>query len=522
MGTNLQNNLIVQFLWDVTTASASVAISNDIERDQVVTASWCYAVLRNKTGSKIERVKGNAAAWTFTFTKRGLDQSDSDVEVPALKKAWKTGQTMYITLLSSQIVDKQNSNTYGTGTTQTMDNLAFTGTQQGRVFASLVALNAAYPTPANGLVDMYCTAEWQYYFSSGWTWNAVANGTNPNGSESVAGKFQQSTQVAFDAWTDLGSTGAQNVPKNSQVKAAITGVTVEQFGDGSDGAVVISTNTTLTRDMYYTDLTINAGQTLFTNWYRIFGTGTLSGTGTINNDGWNGWNASGVTGGTAWAKPNDGTLFAAVAGLTGATWAGWGWTAGTNWIAQTWFSNVSSAWGGAGSAWQSGGWWTASTGATSTRWEYYNLVLSPKNIIALLQLPASPFTLTPYKVSAQAWSGAAGWWAGGVWDGGWGGGSGSSWGMIFIAFKTINFTGTITAKWGNGGNGGNGWTNSWGWGWGAWGNWWVIYYIYKTLTSIGTTVVTWGAAWSGWVWNWTGNWSAGTAGWVWVVQPKAV
>ena len=66
---------------------------------------------------------------------------------------------MYITLLSSQIVDKQNSNTYGAGTTQTMDDLAFTGTQQGRVFASLAALNAAYPTPINGLVDMYCTAE---------------------------------------------------------------------------------------------------------------------------------------------------------------------------------------------------------------------------------------------------------------------------------------------------------------------------------------------------------------------------
>jgi hypothetical protein len=55
------------------------------------------------------------------------------------------------------------------------------------------------------------------------------------------------------------------VPKNSQVKAAITLATVEQFGDGSDGAVVISSDTTLTRDMYYTDLTINATKTLFTN-----------------------------------------------------------------------------------------------------------------------------------------------------------------------------------------------------------------------------------------------------------------
>lgn len=29
------------------------------------------------------------------------------------------------------------------------------------------------------------------------------------------------------------------------------------FGDGSDGNVTITTNTTLTRDMYYNDLTVD-------------------------------------------------------------------------------------------------------------------------------------------------------------------------------------------------------------------------------------------------------------------------
>ena len=427
---------------------------------------------------------------------------------------WIAWTVVKIVLMHDQPLDKQND--------QTMAAKLDFGANQGRLeFPNYTtAQRNAIVTRQNGEVIYNSTTNTlQQYL---WWWNDIGNTGTPDGSETVAGKFQQSTQVAFDAWTDLGSTWSQNVPKNSQVKAAITLATVEQFGDGSDGAVVISTDTTLTRDMYYTDLTINATKTLFTNWYRIFGTGTLSGAGIINNDGWNGWNASASTGGIAWVRPNDGTLFAAVDGLAGATWAGWGWIAGTNWIAQTWYSNVSSSWWWAGSIWQSGAGGAASTGATSTRWAYYNLVLSPKNIIALLQFPASPFTLTAYKVSAQAWSGAAGWGAWGFWNGGWGGGSGSSWGMIFIAFKTINFTGTITAKWGNGGNGWNGWWNSWGWGWGAWGNGWVICYIYKTLTSIGTTVVTWGSPWSGWVWNWVGNWSAGTAGWVWVVQSKAV
>jgi hypothetical protein len=51
------------------------------------------------------------------------------------------------------------------------------------------------------------------------------------------------------------------------------------FGDGSDGSVTISTARTLTRDMYYQDLTIAAGQTLNPGGYRVFVSGTL----TLNN-----------------------------------------------------------------------------------------------------------------------------------------------------------------------------------------------------------------------------------------------
>jgi len=48
------------------------------------------------------------------------------------------------------------------------------------------------------------------------------------------------------------------------------------FGDGSDGDVTISGATTLTRDMYYENLTINASQTLSTGGYRIFVRDTLT------------------------------------------------------------------------------------------------------------------------------------------------------------------------------------------------------------------------------------------------------
>lgn len=55
------------------------------------------------------------------------------------------------------------------------------------------------------------------------------------------------------------------------------------FGDGSDGDVVISTDSSLSRDMYYENLTVNAGVTLTTMSWRIFVRGKLSLYGIIDN-----------------------------------------------------------------------------------------------------------------------------------------------------------------------------------------------------------------------------------------------
>jgi len=72
------------------------------------------------------------------------------------------------------------------------------------------------------------------------------------------------------------------------------------YGDGSDGSVTISANTTLTRDMFYTDLTVNSGISLRTGGYRIFGTGTLTATGaTIHNNGEDATDGLGSTRGQA-------------------------------------------------------------------------------------------------------------------------------------------------------------------------------------------------------------------------------
>ena len=57
------------------------------------------------------------------------------------------------------------------------------------------------------------------------------------------------------------------------------------FGDGSDGDVVISVNTTLTCDMNYKNLTINTGVTLYPDGYIIYVKNVLTVNGFINRNG---------------------------------------------------------------------------------------------------------------------------------------------------------------------------------------------------------------------------------------------
>ncbi len=93
------------------------------------------------------------------------------------------------------------------------------------------------------------------------------------------------------------------------------------FGDGSDGDVTISSNTTLTRDMFYNSLTVNAGITLNTGGYRIFVKGTLTNNGIITNPGGNGGNATSSAVGAAGAAGASGSIGGGGAGAIGTATA---------------------------------------------------------------------------------------------------------------------------------------------------------------------------------------------------------
>lgn len=73
----------------------------------------------------------------------------------------------------------------------------------------------------------------------------------------------------------MGSYGISSVG-GSTASSSFTAVPDEIYGSGQDGNVTISSNTTLTRDMYYKSLTIADGVHLNTNGFRVFVRNSLS------------------------------------------------------------------------------------------------------------------------------------------------------------------------------------------------------------------------------------------------------
>lgn len=69
------------------------------------------------------------------------------------------------------------------------------------------------------------------------------------------------------------------------------------YGNGYDGAATIAGTVTLTRDMQYTTLTVNAGAILITAGFRVCCSVSLTNNGTIHNDGANGSGSIGGAGG---------------------------------------------------------------------------------------------------------------------------------------------------------------------------------------------------------------------------------
>jgi len=213
------------------------------------------------------------------------------------------------------------------------------------------------------------------------------------------------------------------------------------FGDGSDGGVTVSINTTLTRDMYYDSLTVNNGITLSSEGFRIFVRGTLTCTGTIENGGDAG------AGGIGGSPGGLGTMGGGGGG--GSPFGGSG-------------TSVSPALGGNGGAGSTGG-----SGGTAT--------VPSTNNGGTQVVKAMPQTTKVRDLANNLLYGGGGGGAGSSTGGGGGGG-----GIVMIAARKLIGAGSIHA---NGGAGQSGAGSGNGGGGGGGGAVIVVYNHYDTSAS---------------------------------------
>ena len=483
--------------------------------------------LFSKNDSQIEFMnftwKTTISATEYQYT--GLTRQLSQTATPATSVwtwfTWLANQEFILDYMHDQIFDAINGwtvawNMVFNGDVTIAGNSIFGKSIKIPVYADTTARDIGIPTPTNGM-EVYITALWAFYDYQSGAWNSRANGATVNATTTVSGKVQRSTIGQMATFPENGSTGAPLILTPFDFSTV--------YWSGSDGDVTITTNTTLSRDMYYNNLIVNATFILNTGWYKIYVSGTLSWGGIIDWPAgwfWSAWGNGGISNPYSnwWSWPGwNGS---------GGGWNGWSWgTVSLGWsssrIAWSASSNINpsfvnanwSSWSGTPAFW------------TSIRWSQYNTVSPPKYADVLKALWFTCFpqlsnvwwiwpTIAQYGC-LPGWSG----WASGDRDNGagsscgWGGWGGWGGGVVIIsayilsgASLTIRSLGWGWGIWGNAGA--NAGANAWGGcGWNGWSGW-VSFIIYHTLVALPTFTLT---GWAGWSpWSTVGTWSVWLTG----------
>lgn len=308
----------------------------------------------------------------------------------------------------------------------------------------------------------------------------------------------------------IGDTTAGNSMTWDGTTLRVNGSTLgfeDIFGDGSDGTVTISSNTSLTRDMFYDVLVIDNTFTLNPAGYRIFCRTSLTNNGTLARNGLAGGNALLAVGGTAGAALADGSIKGAVAGQAGPSVRN---NSGVNGNTVAKSLGVAGVAGGSGDN-TSGA--DPSGGAAGTRTG--TVFNTPRNAFAAYMLYDFLPAGDNLRSSSGSGSGAAGDFLGGTGNFGAGGGSASPGGIVAVYAKTITNNGTISANGANGGNGGNGasgvGSSGGGGGGGGASSGGVVMLVYSNYTNAGTVSTTGGTGGSPGQTSFNGVLGVGTA-----------
>ncbi|BDC53205.1 hypothetical protein F183_A55200 (plasmid) [Bryobacterales bacterium F-183] len=257
------------------------------------------------------------------------------------------------------------------------------------------------------------------------------------------------------------------------------------FGEGDDGDVTCNGASTLSKDMYYNNLTVQSGCAITAHGYRVFVKGTLDITaapaGWLIVSGANGNNASGATGGTV----GTGATSNAIAGVSvGSRVQGTVGANGVTGVGAQAANNANGFGNNGGSSGAGGAGGTGSSGAGGASRAAF--AISGPRLVFSFQ-PQLLTMQTATLAHLQGGSGAPGGSSGagdGTTAGGGGGGGASGGGVIWLSARTISRGGStaangIQAGGGNGGNGGartTGNVGGGGGGAGAGGGYVLIYY----------------------------------------------
>ena len=93
-------------------------------------------------------------------------------------------------------------------------------TWQVTAYADATARDAAITAPANWM-QVYLTTEWKFTDYVWGSWQDRASWTNPNASETVAGRVEIATSAETQAWTDTGWTWAKLAAVPSEIWKAV-------------------------------------------------------------------------------------------------------------------------------------------------------------------------------------------------------------------------------------------------------------------------------------------------------------
>lgn len=452
----------------ITDTATSMTLVSATTKNGTTLATSTYAFIIDEGTANEEFVTATCVATACTSMTRGLSVITGDDEVTALKKAHRRGASVKITdapqlLILSRLVNGDESlpnvlkyDSISTTTVAADDNnlasvgfvneLAFGGipaaSESASGFAELATgLEAASSTPSGSGARLVLPTSISTSTAPASGHVIPVTGTDGNLAEGFLpyGSVTSSSGVS-DAgkYTRLNATGTLSTSFN-----------LYMFGSGSDGDATISATTTLSRDMFYNDLTVNSA--LVTSGYRIHVAGTLSGTGTID---WgtpnNGADGSGMTGGAGGTQSGSGP-FKNTAGAAGGNGSSAGGGGGDG--ASRTSTIKSGAAGGNGGMDGTGDFGVGGSAGTATI--PYPFIGSGHTIYGFANATSGPVELIYAAAGSGGGGGGASAGSGSGNQGAGGGGAGASGGLIYISAKTFSGSFTIKSVGGNGGNGAN-------------------------------------------------------------------